>query len=279
MTTDAERIAQLEDPYEVLRAATERMASAQQEVTELARLRRQVIQNLYDQGLSYAQIAEKAGLTRGRIHQLRHAGPAPEGAFLGIGRVVIAAPLKQEAGNARPVVAAEDFTAANRLGELARTLGLTVESEQIPLGGEFDLNRDGLVVICGPRLSSVIGDAQRADPALQFEQQTDGSFALHDLRTDVMYRSGADVDPPKPFDVAYLARLPRPDGQGHFLSLTGIHPPGTLGAAQYLATELAELHKELGQEPFSLLLRVEHGADNEPTVVELVTPIYRHRES
>src|SRR5262245_26879429 len=102
------------------------MASAQEEVTELARLRRQVIQNLHDQGLSYAQIAEKAGLTRGRIHQLRHSGPAPEGAFLGVGRVVVVTPLKQEAHKARPVVAAEDFNAANRLGELARTLGLAV---------------------------------------------------------------------------------------------------------------------------------------------------------
>lgn len=255
------------------------MASAQEEVTELARLRRLVIQNLHDQGLSYAQIAEKAGLTRGRIHQLRHSGPAPEGAFLGAGRVVIATPLKQEAHKARPVVAAEDFNAANRLGELARTLGLTVEFEQIPIGGEFDLNRDGLVVICGPRLSEVIGAAQRTDPALQFEPQDDGPYVLRDLHTGDVYRSGVDLDTAEPYDVAYLARLPRPDGAGYFLSLTGIHPPGTLGVAQYLATELTALHKELGQEPFSMLLRVEHDSHNEPVGVEALSPIYRHRES
>jgi transcriptional regulator with XRE-family HTH domain len=280
VTNETERIAQLEDPFEVLRAATERMASAQQEVTELSRLRRQVIQDLRDQGLSYAQIAEKAGLTRGRIHQLRHSGPAPEGAFLGVGQIVIATPLKEEFeyGSARPVVAAEDFNAANRLGELARTLGLDVVFEQIPLGGEFDLNREGLVVICGPRLSAVIGDAQRSDPALQFERQDDGAYALRDLRTGEVHRSGDDLETPEAYDVAYLARLQRPDASGLFLSLTGIHPPGTLGVAQYLATDLAALHKELGQEPFSVLLRVEHGPDNEPVAVEPLTPIYRHRE-
>src|SRR3712207_8728011 len=48
-----------------------RMSAAQEEVTELARLRRRVIQELHETGLSYAQIAEKVGLTRGRIHQIR----------------------------------------------------------------------------------------------------------------------------------------------------------------------------------------------------------------
>lgn len=280
MRTEVDRIAGMGDPFETLRAATERMAIAQQEVTELARLRRQVIQDLHDKGLSYAQIAEKAGLTRGRIHQLRHSGPAPEGAFLGVGQVVIATPLKQEATNARPVVAAEDFNAAHRLGELARTLGLTVQFEQIPLGGEFDLNRAGLVVICGPRLSPVIGAAQQTDPVLRFEQKPGGPWTLHDLQADEIYRSGADQQVVESYDVAYLARLPRPDGDGYFLSLTGIHPPGTLGVAQYLATELATLHQELGDEPFSVLLRVQHEKDNnEPVKVERITPVYRHREA
>ena len=281
MANETERIAQLGDPFEVLRAATERMASAQQEVTELARLRRHVIQDLHDQGLSYAQIADKAGLTRGRIHQLRHSGPAPEGAFLGAGQIIIVTPLKEEFqyGSARPVVAAEDFSAANRIGELARTLGLDVGFEQIPLGGEFDLNRDGLVVICGPRLSAAIGGAQRTDPALQFERQDDGAYVLRDLRSGEVHRSGADLETPESYDIAYFARLPRPDGAGLFLSLTGIHPPGTLGVAQYLATDLAALHKDVGLDPFSMLLRVQYGADNEPVAVEPLTPIFRHREA
>ena len=81
-------------------------------MTELARLRRRVIQDLHAQGLSYAQIGEAAGLSRGRIHQIRHTGPAPEGAFLGTGAITIATPLKREERGGRPVVAVEDVTAA-----------------------------------------------------------------------------------------------------------------------------------------------------------------------
>src|SRR6266542_5018343 len=97
LPAEIERVAALDDPYALLQEVTKRMAQAQREVTELARLRRRVIEQLYGQGRSYAQIAEAAGLSRGRIHQLRHRGPAPEGAFLGVGGIVIATPLKQEA--------------------------------------------------------------------------------------------------------------------------------------------------------------------------------------
>ncbi|MFC6577765.1 sigma factor-like helix-turn-helix DNA-binding protein [Planomonospora parontospora] len=131
-SSDLDRIAAIDDPYLLLRAATERLNAAQQEVTELARLRRRVIQELHAQGMSYAQIAEKAGLSRGRIHQIKHTGPAPEGAFLGTGTITLATPLKREAGNARPVVAMEDVTAAKRLEDLARGFGLAVNLEHVP---------------------------------------------------------------------------------------------------------------------------------------------------
>ena len=79
MTNEVERIAGMRDRFELLRKATARMAAAQDEVTELALLRRRVIQELHDMGMSYAEIAQQVGLTRGRIHQIRHAGPPPEG--------------------------------------------------------------------------------------------------------------------------------------------------------------------------------------------------------
>jgi hypothetical protein len=40
--------------------------------------------------------------------------------------------------------------AYERLYELARTLGLEADYEMIPPPGLVDLNRDNLVVICGP---------------------------------------------------------------------------------------------------------------------------------
>src|SRR6266498_190893 len=197
LPAEIERLAALEDPYALLQEVTERMADAQREVTELARLRRRVINQLQAQGHSYAQIAEAAGLSRGRIHQLRHRGPAPEGTFLGVGSIIIATPLKQEARNARPVVAVEDFTAAQRLANLARTVQLDVEFEQVPLDGRIDLNRPNLIVICGPRLSDVVAGVLAQDPVVQFERATDGPWTLHDRTTDKRYRSGSDSSPPR----------------------------------------------------------------------------------
>lgn len=41
---------------------------------------------------------------------------------------------------------------------------------QVPLGGDIDLNQAGLVVICGPLLSAVMGQAYDADPVLRWER-------------------------------------------------------------------------------------------------------------
>jgi hypothetical protein len=279
LPAEIERLAALEDPYELLQAVTKRMAEAQREVTELARLRRRVIEQLHEQGRSYAQIAEAAGLSRGRIHQLRHRGPAPEGAFLGVGGIIIATPLKQEARNARPVVAVEDFTAAQRIADLARTMQLDVEFEQVPLDGDIDLNRPNLIVVCGPRLSDTVARVLAQDPFIQFERADDGPWTLHDRSTGKHYRSGSDSSPPRYWDAAYLGRLPRPDGRGLVMIFTGIHPPGTLGVVHLITTEINSLYEQVDAGQFSTLVGVDYSPDaNEPVNVQLLTPLYRHQE-
>jgi hypothetical protein len=280
LPAEIERLAALEDPYALLQAVTKRMAEAQREVTELARLRRRVIQQLQAQGRSYAQIAEAAGLSRGRIHQLRHRGPASEGAFLGVGGVIIATPLKQEARDARPVVAVEDFTAAQRLADLARTLQLDVEFDHVSLDGGVDLNRSNLIVICGPRLSDVVAGVLAQDPVIRFERAADGPWTLHDQAADKHYRSGSDSNPPRSWDVAYLGRLPRPDGQGLVMIFTGIHPAGTLGVVHLITTEITSLYEQVGAGQFSTLVGVDYEPDaNEPVNVRLLTPLYKHEKS
>ncbi len=276
MTGEVERIAAISDPFELLREATVRMSAAQEEVTELARLRRRVIQELHDRGMSYADIAQHVGLTRGRIHQIRHGGPAPEGAFLGQGKVTIITPLKQEAIRSRPVVAIEDVTGSQRLGDLARSLGLEPSFESIPIGGEIDLNRPNLVVISGPRISEHVAQVLAQDPALQFERASDGRWTLVDRTTGTAYRSGQDQEPPRSWDVAYLGRLPRPDRQGSLIVFTGIHPPGSLGVVQLLCTRIGELYNEVKTGHFSVLVGTEYDPDTrEPRHVELLTPLHR----
>jgi hypothetical protein len=276
--TDAlSQVTSIEDPYAQLRAATERMADAQREVTELARLRRRLIRDFRRQGLSYAEIAEAAGLSRGRIHQLRGRGPAPEGAFLGRGLITIATPLKQEAVNARPVVAAEDFTATQRLAELARSLGLDVEFDHVPLGGDVDLNRPGLIVICGPRLSAPVASVLSEDPHIRFERAPDGPWTLRDITADRSFRSGADLDPAESYDYAYLGRLSRPDRSGSLIIFTGVHPPGSLGVVQLLSSDLAGLYEQVGERCFSTIVRVDYDPSTlEPSSVHLATPLYDH---
>ncbi len=268
-----------QDPFELLREATAHMATAQQEVTELARLRRRVVQELHDKGMSYAQIADKVGLTRGRIHQIRHGGPAPEGAFLGTGHVTIVTPLKIEAIKARPVVAIEDVAGAQRLSELARSLGLEPSLEHITTDGEIDLNRPNLVVICGPRISRTVADVLAQDKQLQFERATDGPWTLVDRSTGTTYRSGQDQEPQRDWDVAYLGRLPRPDGEGTVVVFTGIHPQGSLGVVQLLCLQIGELYAQTKTDTFSVLVGTEFDPDSkEPRDVRILTPIFRHPE-
>ncbi|MDX3581940.1 sigma factor-like helix-turn-helix DNA-binding protein [Streptomyces europaeiscabiei] len=279
MSDELQRIMAIDDPYRLLREVTTRLADAQQEVTELARLRRRVVQDLHAQGLSYAQIAEKAGLSRGRIHQIRHTGPAPEGAFLGRGSVVVATPLRRDDERGRTVVAMDDVSSGKRLEDLARTYGLDVTSEHVSVGGEIDLNRDGLVVVCGPRMSQEMWDTYAQDPVLSWERAEDGPWTVVDRRTGTVYRSGQDGDPSRPYDVGYLGRLPRPDGNGSLLAIAGIHTQGSLGVVQLLANDLNTLWGQIGDRRFSTLVGVEYDPEtSEPQSAELLCPLYRHDE-
>ncbi|MEU3551644.1 sigma-70 family RNA polymerase sigma factor [Streptomyces longwoodensis] len=279
MSDELQRIMAIQDPYLLLREVTTRLADAQQEVTELARLRRRVVQDLHAQGLSYAQIATKAGLSRGRIHQIRHTGPAPEGAFLGRGAVVIATPLRRDDERGRTVVAVDDVSSGKRLEDLARSYGLDVTSEHVPVSGDIDLNRDGLVVVCGPRMSQQMWDTYAQDPVLNWEQAEDGPWTIVDRRTGEVYRSGQDSDPARSYDVGYVGKLPRPDGKGSLLAIAGIHTQGSLGVVQLLGSDLNALWGQVGEHRFSTLVGVEYDPEtSEPQSVELLTPLYRHDE-
>lgn len=278
MPGELERIAQIEDPFELLRATTARLAEAQQEVTELARLRRRLIQELHAQGLSYAQIAQAAGLSRGRIHQIRHTGPAPEGAFLGTGEVIVVTPLRPDPAGDRTYVALDDLTTGKRLEDLARTFDLSVTNDHVSLSGEIDLNRPGLLVICGPRMSPAMCEAYGKDPVVQWDRD-DRGWLLRDTRTGREFRSGQEEDPPRPYDVGYLGRLPRPDGNGSFLAIAGIHPEGSLGVVHLLTSEIGSLWGRVGTDRFSVVVGTEYDPrTHEPVRTELLTPIYRHDE-
>lgn len=276
MAGEVERIAGIEDPFELLRAATERLAVAQDEVTELGRLRRRLIQDLHARGLSYAQIAQAAGLSRGRIHQIRHTGPAPEGAFLGSGSVTVVTPLRPDSATDRTYVALDDVTTGKRLEDLARSFGLQVGTDHVQVSGRIDLDRPGLLVICGPRMSDAMREAYGKDPVVAWERG-EGGWLLRDRQTGQAFRSGQDEDPPRPYDIGYLGRLPRPDGDGSILAIAGVHPEGSLGVIHFLSTDIGTLWGQVGGDRFSVVIGTAYDPDtHEPSRTELLTPVYRH---
>jgi hypothetical protein len=134
-------------------------------------------------------------------------------------------------------------------------------------------------VICGPRLSSVVREVLQRDPVLGFDQDDDGRWLLQDRRTSQVYQSPSDLPQPRPADVGYLSRLRRPDGNGTFILLTGIHAVGSHGIIDYLRRELADLYEEVDLQPFSTLITTEYDPATRQVVrSERITPLYQHQE-
>ena len=278
MLEDVRRLADIESDVERARAASELLAELQTGISETSRLRRESIARLREQGLSLADIADIIGVSRARIAQLREAGPPPERAFLGFDTLTVAVPLKRESQYGRPAVAQEDFAAFNALADLARDLHLGAEVEYIQLGGRVDLNRDNLVVICGPRISPLIAEVLKTDPVLQFERDDSGWF-LTDQRSGHTYHSPSDDPAQPPGDVAYLSRQARPDGNGSFILLTGIHAVGSNGVIHYLTRELADLYEQVGTRRFSTLIASEFDPATRSIInSRRITPLYLHED-
>ena len=108
-------------------------------------------------------------------------------------------------------------------------------------------------------------------------ERGDDGWLLRDERTGREYRSGQQDSPPRPYDVGYLGRLPRPDGKGTFLAIAGAHPEGSLGVVHLLTTDIGTLWGQVGDGRFSVVVGTEYDPQtHEPVRTELLTPLYRH---
>lgn len=275
MDVDLKALCELADPAARAQRASQLVGEYQTAVGELSRIRREAIEELITLGKSQTDIAGLLGMTRARVGQLLSSGPKTERVFLGTGMLTIAVGGKQEAdkrGSGR-VLAQEDLTAYNRLQELARALGLDARHEVIEPPGFVNLNRENLVVICGPRLSPMIGQLLEADRNLGFENDDQGWYLVNKAR-DTVYRSPMDTGGST--DHAYLGRLPRLDGRGSFLYIAGIHAIGALGVVHHLENHLTELYSEVKTKRFSMLVTCEFDAKTlEIKESRRLSPIYR----
>jgi len=277
---DIDRIAAIADPVARARAAGEQQAQHQSAVNRLAKIRRTAIAELRAQGLSYAQVGDSLGVTRGRIAQLRGPDASTEAAFFGGRTISIATPLRAQPGG-RLMVAQEDVDTATVLAEYLARLDLDTSMQRIPPEGAPDFEPDALVVICGPGTSPTIGELLRSDPTLDYSQRADGTWTIVDRESSREFRSPID-DGSTDRDIAYLGRLHRPDGRP-FILIAGIHATGSLGVAHYLVTapHLRELQETTpGPARFSMVIACQFDPDTlSIRGTEAASPPRAHAES
>ncbi|MGF1664599.1 MAG: hypothetical protein ACFCVG_19405 [Kineosporiaceae bacterium] len=256
------------DPVQRARMATRLLAVYQQRSAELARLRREAVDELQRQGLSYAEVAARIGLSKARVGQIKLQAPPAARALFGVGPVQVWTPARA-VGRSLPVVATEDALTAQEITRLLDALGFTSTQHHIPPAGDWSPDGDA-VVVCGPKSHPVAARWIAADPALDLVAR-DGRWRIVERATGTEHTSPMD-DPeddsgqPVPVDLAYVSRhrstAPGRDGEGERAvvrwHIAGIHAIGSLGAAAWLTEHAARLWSDHGDRGYSLVVASTH---------------------
>ncbi|MEU4807919.1 sigma factor-like helix-turn-helix DNA-binding protein [Nocardia fluminea] len=242
MTIDDEFDAIRNDPDPIRRGlrAGELIGIYQQRSTELARLRKAAIEQANrDMGLSFSEIGERLGLTKGRISQIRTTAPPPERAFFGVGPVAIGVPRRVgvEEGRERAYVDASDEATRkhlqHKLAELslvATEFGITPDTENVPSGD--------CVIVCGPKSAPVARNLLANDPLLAFDR-ADAGWSIVDSRADSRHFSPYRTDGTRK-DVGYLSR--RIVDNRVIVHIAGITAIGSEGVAHWLDSNLRTVY-------------------------------------
>lgn len=178
-----------------------------------------------------------------------------EQTFFGGSATTIVTPLRATTAG-RPLVAQEDVEAAMTLTRFLGAADVATDLQHISTDGELDLSPPALVAICGPKSSPVVRQLIANDPAFQFSPDADGRWSIMSRSSGESYVSPIDDDAGAHRDVAYVARLPRPNAAPPMIVVAGVHAIGSLGAMRYLTTPaiLRELHRTVAEQPFSMVI-------------------------
>lgn len=265
------------DPQALALTTSKAIATLHAGVEELSNLRREAVLALTAQGWTHDRIARLLGVQRPVVtRMLARPGTPVERQFLGGPNLVVAIGGKLEtgrkAGGDQPMLSTTALAAYEILADMARSVGLEPHVQVVPPPGHVNLNQANLVVLTSPKLLPFVGQVVAADPWYGFAADDDGWY-LVERTTGTEHRSPFDQG--EHADYAYLGRLPRPDHKGTFLYLAGIHAPGTLAAARYLAANLPELHRTYRRRRFSMLLTCTYNGD-EITSVDVLAPARLH---
>lgn len=261
-----------------LRELGDEIADLQEKVSDLSKERAEIVMRLSDLGWSQTRIAATGGLTVARIGQILRAGRNPARTLLGHGTLTIAVGGKWENGRKDPsqMVSVEALAAYHAIADTARKHGLDAIYRVVSFKTQAPFERPNLVVICSPRLIVNLTEVLQTDPHLRFATEGNDKWHLIERSGDAwrIHRSPCDEGIPG-VDLAYIGRLPRPDGKGLFLYLAGIHAPGTRGAADYFTSHLDEIYQRAKDKPWSAMVRVTFDPDTREIIsTELASPFY-----
>ncbi|WP_280232508.1 sigma factor-like helix-turn-helix DNA-binding protein [Nocardia cyriacigeorgica] len=233
------------DPVRRGRRATELITRYQQRAVELARIRKEAIEEAYRKGLSYTEIAELFGITKGRISQIRSSAPPAERAFFGVGPVAVGIPRRSgvEDGRDRSFFDASDEEARERVEGILAELSLATSRFAIEPDAE-EIPEGDAVVICGPKSAPVARSLLDADDALEFEQ-IDGTWCIVEKATGKRYESPHRADSAHRTDIAYLGR--RGENGRVVVQIAGVTSVGSLGVAHWLSSNLSSMYDPAAQ--------------------------------
>jgi hypothetical protein len=269
----------ISDPVERARRATEIIDGNTAVITEASAIRQEALEILRET-MTHTEIARATRLTRARVSQLL-ASAMPERALLAPapGPLTICVIQRRETEHGAAAVRATAIVAAEMLAGVARSYGISADTEQVPADGLVNLNRPNLAVLIGPRSSPLVAQAISADPAIRWQPDGNGNWYITDTQTGTEYHSEFDrgADPALPWPrtcYAHIGRVRRPDGQGNWLCLAGEHAPGVAGAVELFCRDIASLWEQAHRTLWSAIARVKAAENGDITDASLITQVY-----
>jgi transcriptional regulator with XRE-family HTH domain len=235
-TSEFDQVRSEPDPVRRGQRATELMTLYQQRAAELARLRKEAIEEAHRNGLSYTEIAELLGITKGRISQIKSGAPPAERAFFGVGPVAVGTPRREPAEDG---IDADDRAAQELVEKILARLSLASsrfdidpDTEEVPPGDT--------VVICDPDSAPLARQLIAADDALSLEK-VDGEWCLVDNATGLRYTSPTGDAARNGADIGFLGR--REEDGRVIVAIAGVTSAGSHGVAHWLDSNLSSLYE------------------------------------
>lgn len=241
-----EKFSQLHDvknPLDQFAQATELLSFNQQLGVEIARVRKQAIERAVNEyRMSYSAVAEAVGLTKGRIAQIKKSAPPGERRFFGYGPINLAIPQRVQEGRQFSQVDYGDLQARTKLKDFLESLAFETRQVEVTEDQSLDFFGD-TVAICGPKNSSVVRKLLQSDHRIHFVELSSGSWRIEDSAGEEITGNG---------DLGYIGRIPY--GKQQILIVAGLHVAGSIGAVEYLVTNLPKVYEKFGTQSFSMLI-------------------------